>query len=176
MIRCQLPGGGCPVDLNSVVPGFPVPSPFEEFFDGICPTDSNGFYSVCVYTCVTTEAVSCVTNVNSVPGGTSVSIFPEPIDVNIGNIALGFPPPPPPLQNSELGCKPPGDPTVVFGPLVSPTLGELPATCNGVPCPSVCNIPGQQLGAPVGFGETVSCPAGGPSCFVEAPVSEKGEV
>ena len=54
---CQDSDGQCPEDPESQAPGFAFPSPFASVFDGVCDTDANGFYKVCVYACLRTKVV-----------------------------------------------------------------------------------------------------------------------
>lgn len=116
-------------------------------FEGICDTDANGFYSVCVYACLELKTVECLSDINGTP---SISIGDvDDLNADIEDFALGFPPIPEELTSEALSCVSPDATTssgIVFGPLVSPTLDEgLPAgappllstVCNGVPCQSV---------------------------------------
>ena len=46
--RCQTNAGTCPIDPTSTAPPLPISSPFDVF-EGVCDTDMNGFYLVCLY-------------------------------------------------------------------------------------------------------------------------------
>lgn len=54
---CQDSDGGCPEDSESQTPGFAFASPFANVFDGVCDTDADGFFKVCVYACLRTKVV-----------------------------------------------------------------------------------------------------------------------
>ena len=54
---CQDSDGSCPEDPESQTPGFAFASPFASVFDGVCDTDANGFFKVCVYACLRSKAV-----------------------------------------------------------------------------------------------------------------------
>lgn len=139
--RCQTNNGQCPPDAFSLTPGLPINSPFTAF-EGICPTDANGFYQVCVYACVEVKAVTCLSDVNGVPALSIGEIFD--FTLTVFDFVLDFPPVPPALSPAALSCVS-FSPSIVFGPLVSPSTQPIPAdaptlittTCNGLPCPEV---------------------------------------
>ncbi|MEM1009641.1 MAG: hypothetical protein AAGJ35_11620, partial [Myxococcota bacterium] len=54
---CQNSDGSCPVDFESQAAGLAIPSPIADVFEGVCPTDENGFFRVCVYACVQAKQV-----------------------------------------------------------------------------------------------------------------------
>lgn len=81
---------------------------------------------------------------------------------------LGFPPVPSDLMASSLTDVSPNS-LIVLGPLVSPTIEPIPGPappvissfCNGLPCPTVCDLPGQQQGALVASSEPFTCVGAG---------------
>lgn len=77
---------------------------------------------VCLYSCVNVVVVECVDGGLGFPsvtiGGVTVA------DVEVEDFVLDLPPPPPGLTLDDITCPVPGN--VVLGPLVSPSLQEVP--------------------------------------------------
>ena len=53
--RCQNPDGSCPPDADSDVTPLQVLSPFGSVFDGVCSSNSQGLFPVCLYACLKVE-------------------------------------------------------------------------------------------------------------------------
>lgn len=91
--RCQNPDGSCPPTLSaSGAPPLAVSSPFDVF-DGLCESDANGFFEVCVYACVKVVAVECISDSTGVPSLIDDDVVEIPFTAT--NTLLGFPEPPP---------------------------------------------------------------------------------
>lgn len=128
--RCQSGPGACPVDPDSEAAPLLVNSPFGMVFGGICPSDANGLFPVCVYACTSVKLVQCTSDVfgSTIGGVVDASVEPE-------SFTLGFPEPPPALSFNSLACKPQAFNDIVF--VVSPTIDFPEGLCNGVECEPV---------------------------------------
>ena len=117
--------------------------------------------AACIYRQVV--AVECLEDSFGVPSRTIGRVF-DIDEVDTSDFTLGFPPLPTALTPSML-TDVSSNPSIVLGPLVSPTIESAPflpvsadnEICDGLPCPTVCDVPGQQLGALVGISETFTC-------------------
>ena len=157
-----MPTGQCPVDLSSDSDPLIIESPFLQIFGDSCPIDSNGNVPVCIYSCVTLKAVSCIESSVSIEIGSVSNI----ISAAISSLTLSFPDPVPGLQTKDLVCKDASDVDIIFGPFVSPTIQDgIPlfeslasgtTLCNGVACPSICNL-GSQLGNIIAVSDEFVC-------------------